>query len=105
MARFSFTVEPDTTANVVRRAHGSFASALAYAGDPVVTKAPPGRVFDRTWSAWVDVRGIGFDRNTSGGDLNGKQLNVTAGLARKRLKTASSRRIIPVHPELGRSEM
>jgi hypothetical protein len=78
----NFAAEP-VASDVARRANESFAAALPYAGDPMATKAPPGRVVERTWSAWADVRGTGFDRNTSNADLNGTQVNVTAGFARK----------------------
>lgn len=78
--RFNFTAER-AASNVVRQASDSFA-ALSYASDPTVTKATPGRVIERTWSAWADVRGTGFDRNTVGADLNGTQLNATAGIGR-----------------------
>ena len=86
-AHFNFAAEPAAASDVVRQAHQSFA-ALGYATDSMVTKAPPGRVVERTWaertwSAWADVRGTGFDRNVSGADLNGTQINVTAGVARK----------------------
>lgn len=85
-AHFNFAAEP-VASDALRQAHDPFA-ALAYAGGPMVTKAPPTHVLERawaekTWSAWADVRGTGFDRNTSNADLNGTQLNVTAGLARK----------------------
>lgn len=79
--RFNFAAEP-AASNMVRQAHDSFA-ALAYAGNPMVTKTPPGPVVERTWSAWADVRGTGFDRNIVGADLNGTQLNATAGVGRK----------------------
>ncbi|WP_068023251.1 autotransporter outer membrane beta-barrel domain-containing protein [Rhodoplanes sp. Z2-YC6860] len=81
-AHFNFAADP-VASDVVRQAHDSFAAALPYAGDPMVTKAPPTRVVERVWSAWADVRGTGFDRNTSNADLNGTQINVTAGLGRK----------------------
>jgi hypothetical protein len=79
---FNFAAEPAAASDVVRQAHASFA-ALGYAGDGMVTKAPSARVVERTWSAWADLRGTGFDRNSSGADLDGTQVNVTAGLARK----------------------
>lgn len=55
-------------------------SALGYAG-PV--KAPPLRAPASDWLAWVDVRGAQFDRNTTGSDLSGSQLDALAGISRR----------------------
>lgn len=53
--------------------------ALAYA-----MKAPArSPVLMRDWSAWADLRGTGYDNNTSAGTARGHQVNVTAGLGRR----------------------
>jgi hypothetical protein len=71
----SFTSEPRSP--VESRTDEAFA-ALGYAGK-VLTKAPPLIVADRHWSAWIDVRGTGFDQ----GDGHGKQFNLTGGVSYK----------------------
>jgi hypothetical protein len=75
---FNFAAEPKS--DVAARTDDAF-SALGYAGNP--TKAPPRISLDREWSAWVDVRGTGWNSNQTSGGFNGDQVNVTAGLGRK----------------------
>ena len=75
---FNFTAEPQEPA-VTARFAGS--SALAFAPP---TKAPARTpMMEREWSLWADVRGTSWDRSTAGAHLDGRQLNVTAGLGRK----------------------
>ena len=56
-------------------------SALAYAAGRNVAKAPPlSPVFERRWSAWLDVRGSGWDKSQT---VDGNQINVTGGVGYK----------------------
>jgi hypothetical protein len=56
-------------------------SALGYAPSRNVTKAPSlSPAFDRRWSAWLDVRGSGWDRSHV---VDGNQINVTGGVGYK----------------------
>jgi len=55
-------------------------SALGYAG-PV--KALPVKAPAPDWLAWVDVRGAQFDRNITGSDLSGSQLDALAGISHR----------------------
>jgi Autotransporter beta-domain len=75
---FNFTAAPRS--DVAQRADQAFA-ALGYGAMP--SKALPKQVIENDWSAWADVRGTGWDRNTTSADLKGDQINVTAGLGRK----------------------
>ena len=59
-------------------------SALAYATQSgAATNAARPAVRARDWLAWADVRGAEFDRDTSGSDLKGGQINALAGLSRR----------------------
>ena len=61
--------------------HDEAMSALAYAAGRSVTKAPPlSPVFEQRWSAWLDVRGSGWDKSHV---VDGKQINVTGGVGYK----------------------
>src|SRR5947209_10435007 len=75
--RLNLAAEPQS--DVAHRADEAFA-ALGYAGN-VYAKAPP-RI-DREWSAWIDVRGTGFNRNDAVAATHGDQVNVTGGLGYK----------------------
>jgi hypothetical protein len=81
----NFAAEPQAS-DVSSRADDAFA-ALGYAESPsyrpLYTKAPPRLV--QEWSAWLDVRGSGFDRglNTNPTDIRATQINVTGGVGRK----------------------
>src|SRR5690606_5360485 len=66
-----------------RRTDEAF-SALAYAGG-AINKAPPmGRTMappiERRWSAWLDVRGSGWDQSNA---VDGNQINLTGGVGYK----------------------
>lgn len=74
---FNFTAP---RSQVSRRADEAFA-ALGYDGMPGKARPPP--VIQSDWSAWADVHGTGWDRNDTRADLDGTQINVTAGLGRK----------------------
>jgi len=74
---FNFTAP---RSQVSRRAGEAFA-ALGYDGMPGKARPPP--VIQSDWSAWADVHGTGWDRNDTRADLDGTQINVTAGLGRK----------------------
>jgi hypothetical protein len=56
--------------------------ALAAVYRSVPTKAAPASTRS-DWNLWLDVRGTGWNRSNTGGDLNGDQVNVTSGLGRK----------------------
>jgi hypothetical protein len=73
--RLNLTAEPPS--RVTSRTKAAFA-ALNYDGN--VTKAPP-LVLERAWSAWADLHGTGFDRNSA--DTRGHQLNFTGGIGYK----------------------
>jgi hypothetical protein len=71
---FNFAAEPRER-NRTDEAFG----ALAYAA-----KAPMrSPVLLREWSAWADLRGTGYDNNSSVGATRGHQVNVTAGIGRR----------------------
>ncbi len=53
--------------------------ALAYAGDGPAPIAP--RNIPPEWAAWADIRGTGFDANSS--DTRGFQVNLTSGMGRR----------------------
>jgi hypothetical protein len=71
-----FLASPDASS---KRVDDGF-SALGYADDGMVGKAPALAARPLDWLAWVDVRGTDFDRNTSGSDLKGTQVNAITGL-------------------------
>jgi hypothetical protein len=49
-----------------------------------VYKARPRKsLIEREWSAWLDVRGTGWQNHDPNVDLDGNQVNVTGGVARK----------------------
>jgi Autotransporter beta-domain len=49
-----------------------------------VYKAPPRKsLTEREWSAWLDARGTGWQNHDPNVGLDGNQLNVTGGVARK----------------------
>lgn len=77
----NFAAEP--LSSTASRAEEAFA-ALGYAG---TSKAPPRTTRpEREWSAWADIRGTGWradDTTGAGNNLNGSQINLTAGLGRK----------------------
>lgn len=81
---FNFAADADagveTRSDVTRRTDDAFA-ALAYAGGH--TKAPRVPTLERQWSLWADIRGTGWDRNNTAGDLRGTQINATAGVGYK----------------------
>jgi len=61
--------------------HDEAMSALAYAAGRSVTKAPPlSPVFEQRWSAWLDVRGSGWNKSHT---VDGRQINVTGGVGYK----------------------
>ena len=71
----------DPKSEVETHADAAF-SALAYAGGTY--KAPPRRpLIDREWSAWLDLRGTGWENNSANVATNGNQLNLTGGVGRK----------------------
>ena len=75
----NFSAEP--ASEVEKRTEDAF-SALAYAGNAY--KAPPRKsLIDREWSAWLDLRGTGWDTNKANFGTNGNQLNLTGGIGRK----------------------
>lgn len=53
--------------------------ALAYAGDAPAPVLP--RHVPPEWAAWADIRGTGFDANSS--DTHGFQINLTSGIGRR----------------------
>lgn len=55
-------------------------SALAY-GDP--GKMPSSPTFEQRWNAWADVRGTGWNGNGAASGVDGRQINVTAGIGGK----------------------
>ena len=60
-------------------------SALAYAGMPKkapVFKAPAFAPY-KEWSAWLDLRGTGWENHDPNAGMNGSQFNGTGGIARK----------------------
>lgn len=74
----NFAAEPQS--DVVSRTDAAF-SALAYAGSAY--KAPRRQPsMDRDWSAWLDLRGTGWENNNANA-TNGSQLNLTGGVGRK----------------------
>jgi hypothetical protein len=92
---FTFTAEPaaqrgvaaqqdgvrDFTADPLRRhsrVDDGF-SALGYA--PAITKAPPAKTNPRVWTAWLDLRGVLWNRDTFGSDIKGDQFNALAGVS------------------------
>lgn len=81
----NFAAEPQPS-EATKRTADAFA-ALGYAKSPSYNtpylKAPP-RLMPE-WSAWLDVRGSGFDRglNTNPTDIHAQQINVTGGVGRK----------------------
>lgn len=58
--------------------------ALAYADNPMVTKAStlPVRA-PREWQLWADVRGTGWNTDIAAGDIVGGQVNALLGLTRR----------------------
>ncbi len=66
--------------DVERRTDAAF-SALAYAGVP--TKAPRELALDREWSAWLDLRGTGWQNHDVNVGATGGQFNLTGGIGRK----------------------
>jgi hypothetical protein len=56
-------------------------SALGYAGMP--TKAPRMLTPYKEWSAWLDLRGTGWQNHDPAVGMNGSQLNATGGIGRK----------------------
>jgi len=55
-------------------------TAFGYA--PRVTKAPPVKPTEpRMWNAWLDLRGVFWDRSTFGSDIKGDQVNAIAGVS------------------------
>lgn len=75
----NFAAEP--ASEVEKRTDDAFA-ALAYDGS--VYKAPPRKsLIDREWSAWLDLRGTGWDSNKANFGTNGNQFNLTGGVGRK----------------------
>lgn len=58
--------------------------ALAYAGKErkPVFKAPKFAP-EREWSAWMDLRGTGWQNHSANVGMNGAQFNATAGIGRK----------------------
>lgn len=71
---FNFAAEPQQR-NRTEEAFG----ALAYAAK-APTRSP---ALMREWSAWADLRGTGYDNNSSVGTMRGHQVNVTAGIGRR----------------------
>jgi uncharacterized repeat protein (TIGR01451 family) len=72
----AFTSDP---ARQRQRMDDAFA-AFGYA--PRVTKAPPVKPAEpRMWNAWLDLRGVFWDRNTFGSDIKGDQLNAITGVS------------------------
>lgn len=70
----------DFTANPLQRqprVDNGF-SALGYA--PAITKAPPPKSEPRVWTAWLDLRGVFWNRDTFGSDIKGDQFNVLGGV-------------------------
>ena len=71
----------ESASEVEKRTDDAF-SALAYDGS--VYKAPPRKsLIDREWSAWLDLRGTGWDSNKANFGTNGNQFNLTGGIGRK----------------------
>lgn len=59
-------------------------AALGYASDPPATiKASAAPRPPRDWLVWIDVRGAEFRTTTVGSDVQGKQVNGTAGITRR----------------------
>jgi hypothetical protein len=76
----SFLASPNGNAKRV----GDGFSALGYAPDGgLVANAPAAVVAPRVWLAWFDVRGTDFERDESGSDLRGTQVNGLAGLTHR----------------------
>lgn len=78
-----FLASPDGGGDGRNRVDDGF-SAFGYSELP--TKAPPlpaPAASPRDWLGWVDVRGTDFDRTASGSDLNGDQINATAGVSHR----------------------
>jgi hypothetical protein len=58
--------------------------ALAYADNPMATKASPLPVQPpREWQFWSDVRGTGWNTDVAAGDITGGQVNALLGLTRR----------------------
>jgi Autotransporter beta-domain/Bacterial Ig-like domain (group 3) len=66
--------------SAARRANEAFAQL----GDGVLVTKAPGKVqyLSGLWSVWADLTGSGFNQS-SGGGLNGNQVNATAGIGYK----------------------
>jgi hypothetical protein len=86
--RFNFAAEPqeyqekqERKISFEERAGDAF-SAIGYAGNPPVVKAPP-RAFPKEWLPWVEVRGTNWSTNLETGDIRGGQTNGLLGLTRK----------------------
>lgn len=66
--------------DIEKRTDDAF-SALAYAGNP--TKAPRSLTPYKEWSAWLDLRGTGWQNHDPNVGMNGAQFNATGGVGRK----------------------
>ena len=76
--------------DVIGDVFGNPVSIGAY--DVVAAAGPAGNVYkarprksliEREWSAWLDVRGTGWENNDLNTGLSGRQVNITGGAARK----------------------
>lgn len=62
----------------------TFGANDVFAAAGNVYKAPPRKsLIERQWSAWLDARGTGWQNHDANVGLNGNQVNVTGGVARK----------------------
>ena len=75
-----FLAAPDASGK--RVADGFSALGYADAGG-AMTKASPAVAPPHKWFAWIDVQGADFNRETSGSDLKGTQIDAVAGITHK----------------------
>jgi hypothetical protein len=79
---FNFAAEPQEKSNIAQERVSDAFSALGYAPDQTLTKAPP-RAVPKEWLTWADIRGTGWATGLQAGDIRGGQINALLGLTRK----------------------
>jgi hypothetical protein len=77
----TFNFAAESQQSLANRANAAFAAFAAAPGAPRGQSRSSSPLM-REWSAWLDLRGTGFETNTTNADIKGRQYNITAGIGR-----------------------